>query len=108
MPDSQQTHETPTTVGLGSSDLFGDGSVRIRKCRQEIIGVDATPDEEYPLRILRAYLDAADGSYVESNPPLLAEIMNQAQRERAVILRAAIARLSSPNDPSSATAAIKL
>lgn len=86
------------------SDLFGDGSVCIRNCRQEILSVDATPDDDYPLRILRAYLDNAEGSYVESEPPLIGEIMNQAQRDRAAILRRTIERLSSPNAEAVATA----
>lgn len=96
-PIQPQTQSEPQAPALRSGDLFGDGTLRIRNERQGVLFVDATPDDEYPLRILRAYLDNAEGSYVESEPPLIGEIMNQAQRDRAVILRRAIERLSSPN-----------
>lgn len=60
---------------------------------EERIWVDATPDAEYPLRILRAHLDDNTGSTCTSDPPALAEAMNAAAAKRAVILRAAIERL---------------
>jgi hypothetical protein len=89
------TDEKGQTVSVGSSDLFGD--VKIHSHRQEMLMVDATPDEDYPLRILSAYLENATATRVESNPPALGEMMNKWQDERAAILRRAIERLSSPN-----------
>ena len=58
--------------------------------------VDATPDKEYPLRILKAYrhdcdckwASATDGSSVESNP--LLKMMNEHNDQRAKYLDKAI------------------
>lgn len=66
--------------------------------RQPIVHVDGTPDEEYPLRILRAYRANCDvlwadhtGSEETTNPLLVA--MNKHQYQRAEILERAIAKL---------------
>lgn len=61
--------------------------------------IDATPDDEYPLRILRAYREdcnltwatTTDGTPSDSR---LVEAMNDMQRERAAILDRAIAALA--------------
>lgn len=61
--------------------------------------IDATPDEEYPLRILRSYRRDCDTYYSssttlevdESNP--LVKLLNDLQRQRAEILDRAIAVL---------------
>ncbi len=66
--------------------------------KQPILFVDGTPDEEYPLRILRAYreqcdcrwADTTDGSDAES--PLL-KLMNEHCEQRAKVLDKAIALL---------------
>lgn len=61
--------------------------------------VDATPDEEYPLRILRAHLYNCESTTLTDNtsgaPPtnIVCIEMNKANVERAVILRRAIAAL---------------
>ena len=65
---------------------------------QPVLWVDGTPNEGYPLRILRAYrqqcdrlwADTTDGKGKE-NPPL--KLMNEHQAQRAAILDRAIARL---------------
>lgn len=66
---------------------------------QSIIIVDATPDEEYPLRILKAYRQNCNAQWGDTtNPdspvanPLL-KIMNEHNNKRADILDRAIARL---------------
>ena len=65
---------------------------------QPILHVDSTPDEEYPLRILRAYRegcnclwsDTTQGTDTEN--PLL-KLMNEHQKQRVEILDRAIAIL---------------
>lgn len=66
--------------------------------RQPIVYVDATPDEDFPLRILQAYRDNCDvlwadntGSEETTHPLLVA--MNECQHKRAEILERAIAKL---------------
>jgi len=64
--------------------------------QEPIIHVNATPDEGYPLRILRAYRENCNREWVsETDKPLnpLLEQMNKYCRQRAVILDAAIAVL---------------
>lgn len=65
------------------------------KIPQEIIqGIDATPDNKYPIRILRAYREYCNCFYsdnTEGEPRSeLWEQMNEWQRERALILDKAI------------------
>ena len=67
--------------------------------REPILHVDATPGEDYPLRILRAYRANCDvrwartaGGEEDNTDPLLAT-MNRAQAERAALLDRAIAAL---------------
>lgn len=62
-----------------------------------ILHIDATPNADYPLRILRAYLAESDGRYSattnqgENSPvPVWMAAMNAAQVERAKYLRDAI------------------
>ena len=58
--------------------------------------IDATPNEEYPLRILKAYRQQCDCRWVESTDgseptnPLL-KLMNELNEQRAAILDKAIA-----------------
>lgn len=58
--------------------------------------VNATPDDELPIRLLQAYRDdcdilwSTDGDGVNKT---LAEIMNKSQQERAVILDKALEKL---------------
>ena len=67
--------------------------------REPILQVDATPDEEYAVRILRAHrancdvLWADNAVGAEPTDPLLVA-MNEAQRQRAALLDQAIARLT--------------
>jgi hypothetical protein len=73
--------------------------------KETIIHVDATPDSDYPLRILRAYRDmcnsrwanTSDGTIDPSNELLIA--MNKMQEERAAILDLAIAKLVDNTPP---------
>ena len=62
-----------------------------------VLHVDATPNIEYPLRILRAYRNNADLRLSNStNPDIITEqtpfvkVMNEAQCKRAEILDKAI------------------
>lgn len=67
--------------------------------QQEFLHIDATPDENYPLRILQAYRrlcdykwsDSSDG-IVENN--VLVKTMNDLQEKRIVLLDRAIALLA--------------
>lgn len=65
--------------------------------QQSILYLDATPDNEYPLRILRAYRENCNSMWATStdgacdNP--LFTMMNEHQRQRAEILDRAIDKL---------------
>ncbi len=74
------------------------------RTEQPIIHVDATPDNDYPLRILRAYRANCDMRWAETtnpdgavtNPMLVA--MNEHQAQRAAILDNAILCLEDDAD----------
>lgn len=81
---------------------LSDNAVNDDKQRKEKLFVNATPDEDYPLRILQAYRDDCDIMWSDNasgDEPqnALAKIMNQHQKERAVVLDKAIQKLSPPN-----------
>ena len=67
--------------------------------QQPILHVDATPNEGYPLRILRAYRHDCDCNWATDNtaglPPTnpLLVAMNEDNARRAAVLDRAIARL---------------
>lgn len=68
--------------------------------------VNATPDAEYPIRILEGHLGPNESTFVTDNlagfeptDPVLVE-MNKASKERAEILRAAIANLRAITNPA--------
>jgi len=69
--------------------------LRIQSSREEIIHVNACPDSEYPIRILEAYLAMNEGTWImgDGGAEELADIMNEAQEERAALLHRAIALL---------------
>ena len=69
--------------------------LRIQSSREEIIYINACPDSEYPIRILEAYLAMNTETYCEGSGGAeeLADIMNEAQEERAALLHRAIALL---------------
>jgi len=58
--------------------------------QQSIIYVDATPNDDYPLRILRAYRENCNVRIVSDPPNPMYEFMNQCQISRAAILDKAI------------------
>ena len=66
---------------------------------QSILWVDATPDEDYPLRILKAYRHQCDYKLSSTTNPCIDETsilciaMNEMQNKRAAILDKAIALL---------------
>lgn len=61
--------------------------------------IDATPDDGYPLRILRAYRASCDMRF-HANPPLaLVDKLNDLQERRAEILDTAIALLEAALKP---------
>jgi len=67
--------------------------------QQPILHIDGTPDEDYPLRILRAYRQECDCKWAENtddseptNPLLI--MMNKHCEQRAEILDRAIEKLS--------------
>lgn len=61
--------------------------------QQSILIVDATPDEDYPLRILRAYRENCNVKWVAEPPNPLVDIMNTDCDKRAEILDRAILML---------------
>ena len=74
----------------------GDGMTKI--AGMEIVGqsiehVDATPDAEYPVRILRAYRQNCDMRWEASPPSPLCDELNRLQEQRARLLDQAIAVL---------------
>jgi len=84
----------------GMSEEEADLGWKVRATYAEPIYIDAYPDESYPLRILEAHLAMQEGTFVSDNTagdppenPLLIE-MNKASKERAELLRKAIAKLS--------------
>ncbi len=61
--------------------------------QEPIIHVDAAIDEDYPLRILRAYRENCNCKWVADPPSALIDMMNADCDKRAVILDKAIACL---------------
>jgi environmental stress-induced protein Ves len=65
--------------------------------KQEYMHVDSTPDDEYPIRILKMYRFACDTEFsvtgLGEEISEIYDIMNQAQRERAKLLDEAIGTL---------------
>lgn len=88
--------ETDRTTEAPASVVSGAGFGVLDPHRQQVQYLDATPDEEYPLRILKAYREQCD-CHMVTTPPEMGDMMNQWQDERAKILDRAIALLSSPN-----------
>lgn len=82
----------------GEMFLFYEEDLAEPKQADKYVGrmhVNATPDEEYPLRILRAYRADCDVLWTDntnSDEPLsvLHKMMNESQKERADILDKAI------------------
>lgn len=60
--------------------------------RREYVGIDASPDVEMPVRILRAYL--YDSETVTEPDHMLGKLMNKWRDERNVLINAAIAKLA--------------
>ena len=59
--------------------------------QQPIIHVDGTPDDEYPLRILKAYRENCNCKWViTNNESVFVKIMNEACDKRVKILDRAI------------------
>ena len=82
----------------------GRGTIEPHEYTQEaIVHVDAMPNEDYPLRILRAYRENCNVKFATStdgtsNSPLL-DIMNDMNDQRAIILDRAIAKLIATTEP---------
>lgn len=62
--------------------------------KQPYMCVDATPDEDYPLRILRMYRQACDIEWsstgLSADVSEACDVMNKAQKERIALLDKAI------------------
>jgi len=69
--------------------------------KQEILFIDATPDENYPIRILEAYRERCNYKWsttsggVDEGGNTLMKSMNDAQDKRAEILDKAIVKIRS-------------
>ena len=61
--------------------------------RELIQNVDATPDENYVMRILKAHLGNAMSRYEAVPPSPFWDKMNELQSQRQALLEEAIARL---------------
>lgn len=64
--------------------------------RESMVGIDATPDNDYPIRILEAYLAANRGCRWSGSPgcpQMAAATLNAAHDRRADILEYAIQTL---------------
>ncbi len=90
MPESFTTLELPAP-GLDLPPIT----------QQELLHVDGTPDEEYPIRILLAYRENCNCKWKADPPHPLWDRMNSDQDERATLLDAAIAALRRSNADSS-------
>jgi len=64
--------------------------------KQPLLHVDATPDDNYVLRILQAYRANCDCVWVSEPENLLVQEMNRLQKLRAEKLDLAIAKLTTP------------
>lgn len=61
--------------------------------QEPILHVDATPDTEYPIRILKAHRENCNCKWIANPPAKIFDMMNEAQVKRAEILDRAIAVL---------------
>ncbi len=76
---------------------------KILVTKESILHVDSTPDDEYPLRILRAYRKNRNVHWeVEGGiDSKIYDEINEHQKQRAKILDRAIVKLESENPPPS-------
>lgn len=63
--------------------------------QQPILHIDATPNEDYVLRILRAYRKNCDCRWASTEPNALIDMMNERCDQRAALLDKAIASIES-------------
>ena len=62
--------------------------------QEPILHIDATPDDDYPLRILRAYRENCNVKWIAATTPSsVCEAMNEMNDQRAKILDRAITLL---------------
>ena len=61
--------------------------------QEPIIHIDATPDDGYVLRILRAYLENTKCKWESNKPDLILDSMNEDCDKRAALLKRAIRAL---------------
>ena len=68
--------------------------------RIDLLFIDAAPAEDFPLRVLRRYLELEESSFVSDNsagqPPTnpLLIMLNEQSKKRAEALRSAIKKLT--------------
>lgn len=67
--------------------------------QEPVMHIDATPDEDYPLRILQAYRQHCDCRWTSNLENALINEMNKACEQRAAILDKAIAMLEKALNP---------
>lgn len=65
--------------------------------QQPILHIDATPNEDYVLRILQAYRKNCDCRWASFKPNALIDMMNEHCDQRAALLDKAIAAIESSN-----------
>lgn len=72
-----------------------------RLTKQLVEHIDSTPDEDYPLRILRVYRANCNSFWethgLSSSEEIIYATMNEHQKQRAKILDRAIKKLINPN-----------
>ncbi len=61
--------------------------------QEAVVFIDATPNEDYPLRILRTYRENCNCMWASELDHPLIKAMNEAQNKRAEVLDKAIKKL---------------
>jgi len=84
----------PAEIEMSEAEKF---DLVVRSSLESIVHVNACPDSEYPIRILEAHLVLNEGTWMEGSGggEELAEVMNEAQEKRNLLLHNAIALLRS-------------
>lgn len=77
-----------------------EAAERVIASAREHMLIDATPDDEMPARILRAYAERDASSVFESFPPETAQKLNAWREQRYAILERAVHTLDAARAPS--------
>lgn len=85
-----------TMLPVGNNPPKLPQNIKLPDITQEPVRfIDATPNDDYPLRILRAYRQNCNCKWLSTKPNTLIDFMNDCNDKRAIILDKAIAKLES-------------